>query len=144
MRPNEQSPYMLLVAPVQEDKRLPLNGAADKLQGIDKLNLIRSTVPAITHVDFSARVQTVDERRHARYYHLLKKFYEKTGCPVIINTSFNIRGEPIVCSPQEAYRCFLATNMDVLVLERCVLLKEDQPNAKQHETDEYLAKFQLD
>lgn len=144
MRPREQSPYMLLVAPVQEDKRLSTNGQADKLQGIEKLNLVRSVVPAITHVDHSARVQTVDERRHGRYYRLLKRFAEKTGCPVLINTSFNVRGEPIVCTPAEAYRCFLSTNMDVLVLERCVLLKEEQPNAKQHDIEAYLAKFQLD
>lgn len=144
MRPREQSPYMLLVAPVQSSKRIPLNGADTKFQGIDKLKLIRAEVPAITHVDYSARVQTVDADRHGRYYKLLRKFAEKTGCPVVINTSFNVRGEPIVCSPEHAYRCFLATNMDVLVLERFVLMKEDQPNAKQHDIDLYLAQFQLD
>jgi len=144
MRPREQSPYMLLVAPVQPSKRVASNGEADRVQGIDKLNLIRSVVPAITHVDHSARVQTVDERRHGRYYRLLKKFFERTGCPVLINTSFNVRGEPIVCTPAEALRCFLSTNMDVLVLERCVLLKEEQPNAKQIDNAEYLSKFQLD
>src|SRR5690606_13337964 len=103
-----------------------------------------SVVPAITHVDYSARVQTVDPDRHGRYYKLIKKFEERTGCPVIINTSFNVRGEPIVCSPEHAYRCFLATNMDVLVIENFVLLKEDQPQAKRFEVDEYLAQFQLD
>jgi carbamoyltransferase len=95
-------------------------------------------------VDYSARVQTVDERRHGRYYRLMKAFEKKTGCPVIINTSFNVRGEPIVCSPEHAYRCFLATNMDVLVMENIVLLKQEQANAEQHEIDEYLATFQLD
>jgi carbamoyltransferase len=143
-RPNEQSPYMLLVAPVRESKRANVNGEMDRLQGIDKLKVCRSEVPAITHVDYSARIQTVDRERHGRYYTLLKKFAERTGCPVIVNTSFNVRGEPIVCAPEHAYRCFLATNMDALVLERFVLLKEDQPGATQHEVDKYLAEFQLD
>lgn len=144
MRPGEPSPYMLLVAPVQPSIRTELNGEAEKLEGIDKLKLKRSTVPAITHVDYSARVQTVDAVRHGRYYALLKKFEEKTGSPVFINTSFNVRGEPIVCNPEQAYRCFLNTNMDVLVLEHCVLLKEEQPDVKPHEVDQYLAQFQLD
>ena len=144
MDAEHDSPYMLLVAPVQEDKRLPLNGQEGKHAGIDKLKVLRSEVPAITHVDFSARVQTVDQDRHARYYTLLKKFEEKTGCPVLINTSFNVRGKPIVCSPEHAYRCFMATNMDVLVLGNCVLLKQDQPQAEEHEIDDYLANFQLD
>lgn len=144
MRPHEASPYMLLVAPVREDKRTPQNGAGATRVGIEKLKEIRSIVPAITHVDYSARVQTVDPRRHGRYYKLIKKFEEKTGSPVLINTSFNVRGEPIVCSPEQAYRCFMATNMDVLVLEGFVLLKDEQPNAEVHEIDEYLAQFQLD
>jgi len=144
MRPSEQSPYMLLVADVQQSKRTEVNGEAEGLKGLDKLKLCRSEVPAITHVDYSARVQTVDESRHGRYYKLIKKFEEKTGCPVVINTSFNVRGEPIVCTPEDAYRCFMATNMDVLVIEGFVLHKSEQPDAKQHETDEYLAKFQLD
>ena len=101
-------------------------------------------MPAITHVDYSARVQTVDRPRHGRYYDLMKKFDEKTGCPVIINTSFNVRGEPIVCSPDQAYHCFLGTNMDVLVIENYVLLKKEQPNAKEIDVDAYLAQFQLD
>ncbi|MHB1035970.1 MAG: carbamoyltransferase family protein [Pirellulales bacterium] len=144
MRPGEQSPYMLLVAPVAEAKRLPLNDAAAGLKGLAKLAVPRSEVPAVTHVDYSARVQTVDAERHGRYHQLLRKFEEKTGCPVVINTSFNVRGEPIVCTPQDAYRCFMATNMDALVLERFVLVKEEQPQAKQHETDQYLARFALD
>ena len=144
MRPYEQSPYMLLVAPVVQSKRTELNGQGDGVVGIDKLKLRRSVIPAVTHVDDSARVQTVDSGRHGRYHRLLKKFDEKTGCPLVINTSFNVRGEPIVCSPEHAYRCFMATNMDALVLERFLLLKEGQPGAKQHEIDEYLARFDLD
>ena len=143
-RPREQSPYMLLVANVRDEKRTSVDGELDRLQGLDKLKARRSEVPAITHVDCSARVQTVDGRRHGRYYRLMKAVEKKTGCPVIINTSFNVRGEPIVCSPEHAYRCFLATNMDVLVMENIVLLKQEQSNATQHEIDEYLATFQLD
>ena len=144
MRPREQSPYMLLVAPVSQKHLIEHNGETAGLKGIEKLKVKRSDVPAITHVDCSARVQTVDEKRHGLYYKLLKSFERKTGSPVIINTSFNVRGEPVVCSPEHAYRCFMATNMDVLVLERYVLFKEEQPNATEHEIDEYLAKFQLD
>ncbi len=144
MRPDQDSPYMLLVAPVRESKRLHVNGEAENLFGIDKLKVKRSVVPAVTHVDYSARVQTVDPVRHGRYYRLIKAFEARTGCPVIINTSFNVRGEPIVCTPQDAYRCFLNTNMDVLVLENCVLLKEEQPDAKQIDVDAYLKQFALD
>ena len=142
VRQQESSPYMLLTSPVKESVRLTVNGAA--LTGIDKLKLKRSTVPAITHVDYSARMQTVDKDRHGRYYRLLKEFEAITGCPVIINTSFNVRGEPIVCRPEEAYRCFLATDMDVLVLEDCVLHKEDQPESARPKVEEYLAQFKLD
>jgi len=144
MRPSEQSPYMLLVADVQQSKRCDLNGELAQARGLDKLKINRSDVPAITHVDYSARVQTVDPERHGRYHQLLTAFHGLTGCPVIINTSFNVRGEPIVCTPQDAYRCFMATNMDVLVIDDFLLLKSEQPNAKQHEIDEYLAQFQLD
>jgi carbamoyltransferase len=144
MRPEEDSPYMLLVAPVREDKRLPVPAEAEGLFGIDKLKLNRSVVPSITHVDYSARVQTVDAERHGRYYKLIKKFEEKTGSPVIINTSFNVRGEPIVCTPEHAYRCFMATNMDVLVVEDYVLRKQDQPGAKDIDPEAYLAQFALD
>jgi len=144
MRPEEDSPYMLLVAPVRDDRRLPLDGQERGLSGIDKLKVPRSVVPAITHVDYSARVQTVDPERHGRYAMLLRAFERKTGCPVIINTSFNVRGEPIVCLPEHAYRCFLATNMDVLVLERFVLFRQEQPNATAYKVDEYLAQFGLD
>jgi carbamoyltransferase len=141
MRDGEDSPYMLLVAPVAESQRLP---HTESVAGLDKLKVIRSTVPAITHVDYSARVQTVDAVRHGRFHRLMKAFEAQTGCPVLINTSFNVRGEPIVCSPQDAYRCFLATNMDVLVLENYVLLKTEQPDAREIRAEEYLSQFQLD
>ena len=144
MRPHEPSPYMLLVAPVSKDRRVEQNGDVSQLRGLEKLKAKRSDVPAITHVDYSARVQTVDEQRHDRYYKLLKAFEKQTGSPVIINTSFNVRGEPIVCTPEHAYRCFMATNMDVLVIGDFVLQKSEQPDAKEHEIDEYLAQFQLD
>jgi len=144
MRLNEDSPYMLLVASVAEAKRLRSNGDSAKLFGIDKLKVNRSVIPAVTHVDYSARVQTVDQERHGRYYQLIKAFERRTGCPVIINTSFNVRGEPIVCTPQDAYRCFLNTNMDVLVLENCVLLREEQTNAKEIDREAYLKQFALD
>ena len=105
----------------------------------------RSVVPAITHVDYSARVQTVDDERHGRYYRLIKRFNEKTGCPVIINTSFNVRGEPIVCSPEHAYRCFLATNMDVLVLEDSCCSRKSSPSANDASNRRlHLAQFDLD
>jgi carbamoyltransferase len=144
MRREEDSPYMLLVADVKEDKRLASNPSWQNLKGLDKLKVKRSIIPAITHVDYSARIQTIDPQRHPKMHRLMSRFKEKTGCSVIINTSFNIRGEPIVCSPQHAYRCFMATNMDVLVMENQLLYKQEQPQAKQHEVDEYIAQFQLD
>jgi carbamoyltransferase len=144
MRPEEDSPYMLLVAPIQENKRCSLKVPLEKLKGLEKLKAKRSVIPAITHVDYSARVQTVDTQRHPKLHRLMSLFKEKTGCPIIINTSFNIRGEPIVCSPEHAYRCFMATNMDVLVMENQLLYKEEQPQAEQHEIDEYKAQFELD
>jgi len=143
MRPDENSPYMLLVAPVQPSKRLPV-GEADRAKGLDKLKEVRSTVPAVTHVDYSARVQTIDMQHHPRFYKIIKAFKQKTGSPVVINTSFNVRGEPIVNTPHDAYRCFMFTNMDVLVLENFVLLKQDQPNAKEIDAEAYLAEFALD
>ncbi len=144
LRQDQESPYMLLVAPVQDAKRLPVNGEAEGLEGIDLLKVARSEVPAITHVDYSARVQTVDTERNPRLYRLIKRFKDKTGCPVIINTSFNIRGEPIVCTPEHAYRCFMACNMDVLVMENVILFKHEQPAAKKHEIEDYIAQFDLD
>ncbi|MBW2282202.1 MAG: carbamoyltransferase [Deltaproteobacteria bacterium] len=135
------SPYMLLVAPVQESKRTSSTSSA---RGLDKLKESRSEVPAITHVDHSARVQTVDPERAPRFAGILRAFKAKTGCPVVINTSFNVRGEPIVHTPADAYKCFMHTNMDVLVLEDFVLRKADQPDAKQVDLDAYLSEFALD
>jgi carbamoyltransferase len=143
--PHVESPYMLLVAPLRKDKRLMNGEDVKQFKGIDRLLKVhRSVVPAITHVDFSARLQTVDPDRHGRFYKVLKQFERMTQCPVIVNTSFNVRGEPIVCSPQDAYRCFMNTNMDALVLEDIILLKEKQPKARTHEVDAYLAQFELD
>jgi carbamoyltransferase len=124
---NTDSPYMLLVADVTGERRLPVREDAKDLWGIDKLNVPRSTIPAVTHVDYSARIQTVRRETNPVYYDIIDAFRQKTGCPVIVNTSFNVRGEPIVCTPEDAYRCFMRTNMDALVLENFVLLKEDQP-----------------
>lgn len=129
LRPEHESPYMLFVAPVAERHRLALTSEEQQLMTTDpdlrkRVNIVRSTLPAVTHVDYSARVQTVDATRHGRFHRLLQTFERQTGCAVLINTSFNIRGEPIVCTPEEAYRCFLATDMDALVLEDAVLLKE--------------------
>ena len=139
---DQESPYMLLVAPVAESCRIADDDP--DATGLDRLHSIRSTIPAVTHVDFSARVQTVDPQRHGRLHALMKAFEAQTGCPVLVNTSFNVRGEPIVCTPEDAYRCFMATNMDVLVMEDCILLKEDQHDATQHPLDEHLARFDLD
>ena len=144
MRPQEDSPYMLLAAPVREARRTPLDKGGNGLRGLDKLKAARSDVPAVTHVDYSARVQTVDAERHGRYAALLRAFEAKTGCPVLINTSFNVRGEPIVCAPEHAYRCFLATNMDVLVLERFLLRRQAQPDASAVDAGTYRGEFALD
>lgn len=143
MEPNQDSPYMLLVAPVQESKRTKLNDEYAALEGLIKLNQKRSVVPAITHVDMSARVQTADERHNA-YHKLVKAFYEKEGSPVLINTSFNVRGEPIVCTPENAFRCFMGTNMDILVLGNIILKKEDQSNQGDLDNSKYLEEFPLD
>jgi carbamoyltransferase len=116
----------------------------DGARGLDKLKQRRSVVPAITHVDNSARVQTIDAERHPRFYEILSAFKRKTGSAVLINTSFNVRGEPIVNTPEDAYRCFMHTNMDALVLENCILLKEDQPDAREVDLESYLAEFALD
>jgi carbamoyltransferase len=120
------SPYMLLVAPVLEKRRTQMAAEQKNLWGIDLLNVPRSDIPAVTHIDYSARIQTVHKETNARYYKLLKAFETKTGCAVLVNTSFNVRGEPIVCSPEDAYRCFMRTEMDTLVLENCLLHKADQ------------------
>jgi carbamoyltransferase len=137
-----ESPYMLLVARVAEDKCIPMAPEAQALWGIDKLNIPRSAIPAVTHVDYSARIQTVDPERHGLYHTMMERFYELTGCPVIVNTSFNVRGEPIVCTPEDAYRCFMFTRIDALVLGNYLLLKEQQPPMPG--AAEYLAKFPLD
>ena len=126
------------------ERRIAPDGQSSEARGLDKLKVPRSEVPAVTHVDFSARVQTVDARRHGRYHKLIERFRQRTGCPVIINTSFNVRGEPIVCTPQDAYHCFMATNMDVLVMENTLLLKEEQPAGKAEELESYLSRFELD
>lgn len=144
----EESPYMLIVAPVAESQRRELN-ESEKAQLVsedlrERVKVVRSSIPAITHVDYSARVQTVDEPRYGRYYRLISEFKKKTGCGVIINTSFNIRGEPIVCQPLEAYRCFMNTYMDVLVLEDCVLLKSEQKNLDSEYMEKYRKEFPLD
>lgn len=123
---NSDSPYMLIVAPVHEKRRIPLRTEDKALWGIDLLNIPRSDMPAITHIDYSARIQTVHHETNPSYYNLLKAFEAKTGYSVLVNTSFNVRGEPIVCTPEDAYRCFMRTEMDVLVLENCVLLKTEQ------------------
>ncbi|HZN04218.1 MAG TPA: carbamoyltransferase [Candidatus Polarisedimenticolia bacterium] len=136
------SPYMLLVAPVKEGRRIPMTGEHDSLWGIDLLNVPRSDIPAITHVDYSARVQTVHADTNPRYHRLLRAFEEKTGYGVLVNTSFNVRGEPIVCTPLDAWRCFMRTEMDVLVLENCVLVKEGQPALK--ESGDWRKEFALD
>ncbi|MEY2409652.1 MAG: carbamoyltransferase [Verrucomicrobiota bacterium] len=146
----QESPYMLLVAPVLESHRVALPDAAREKMEKDpdlrhRVNFVRSTLPAITHVDYSARIQTVDEPRHGRFYRLIKTFERLTGCPVIVNTSFNVRGEPIVSTPAEAFRCFMGTDMDLLVLENFVVRKErmDRKSTEAHR-ENYLAQFQLD
>ncbi len=140
-RPTEDSPYMLLVAGVHASRRF----ADDPTKsGLDRLAVKRSEVPAITHVDYSARIQSVDAERHGRYHELISAFERKTGCPIVINTSFNVRGEPIVCTPEDAYRCFMATDMDVLVIENVVLLKSEQPGQATYDRASHLAKFALD
>ncbi len=145
MRPTDESPYMLVVAPVREQWRTRLTDD-DRIKMEDpdlrvRLSVPRSTVPTITHVDYSARVQTVDAERHGRYYRLMKQFHALTGCPIIVNTSFNIRGEPIVCTPEDAYRCFMATDMDCLVLENHVLLKAAQTFSLMPDIDRYREKY---
>ena len=125
---DRRSPYMLLVAPIKEDKRIDMTAEQKELFGIDKLNIPRSEIPAVTHVDYSARVQTVHKETNARFYQLLDAFNRRTDCPVLVNTSFNVRGEPIVCTPEDAYRCFMRTEMDYLVMENVLISKAEQPD----------------
>lgn len=142
------SPYMLMVAPVQSDKRCRLS--KDQLAHMKhpdlrkRVNVKRSVIPAVTHVDMSARIQTVDERRHGRFWRLMKEFKRQTGSGVMINTSFNVRGEPIVCTPADAYRCFLASEMDVLVLGDFVLRRTEQEGLSDEARQKYLDSFRLD
>lgn len=140
---DEESPYMLVVADVKKERLTTLSEEESRTQGFDKLSQIRSDLPAITHVDNSARIQTVEEDHNPRYYGLIKAFYEETGCPTIINTSFNVRGEPIVRTPEEAYTCFMRTHMDNLVLGTCVLTKEDQDSWEEDQGD-WMQEFELD
>ena len=148
--PDQESPYMLLVAPVREQHRVDVSDADRAVMAADpdlrnRVNVARSTIPAVTHVDYSARIQTVDESRNPRLTRLLRAFQRRTGCPVLVNTSFNVRGEPIVCTPQDAYRCFMATEMDALVLEDVIVLKKDVEGLFDAAARErHLAQFQLD
>jgi carbamoyltransferase len=150
IRPGGESPYMLLVAPVLEEHRVSIDPDQAKIMQSDpdlrnRVNIVRSTVPAITHVDYSARLQTVDAERNPRLHRLLEAFCRQTGCPILVNTSFNVRGEPIVCTPQDAYRCFEATDMDALVLEDVIVRKDARRGAiDETRRREYLAQFQLD
>jgi carbamoyltransferase len=150
LKPGQESPYMLLVAPVLEKHRVAIPPGQRRTMATDpdlrnRVNVVRSAVPAVTHVDYSARLQTVDEERNPRFYRLLRAFHGQTGCPVLVNTSFNVRGEPIVCTPEEAYRCFQATDMDALVLEDVVIHKRDLAGeVSASARSEYLAQFQLD
>ena len=137
----EESPYMLLVAKVSKHKRKEMSDEQQKLFGIEKLNIPRSDIPAVTHVDYSARVQTVHQKTNPDYYALIRAFYEKTGCPVIVNTSFNVRGEPIVCTPEDAFKCFMGTGMEMLTIENFILYKEEQP--EKLKTD-YSSEYELD
>ena len=139
---DRESPYMLLVAPVRKDKRVNSQPENKDLFGIEKLKVPRSVIPAITHVDYSARIQTVDKKNNGLYYDMIKAFYDLTGCPVIINTSFNVRGEPIVCSPQEAYTCFMRTEMDYLIMGSFLLDKQKQPELK--DDIDWKKEFELD
>ena len=135
------SPYMLLVADVQNDKRLAMTENEKTLFGIDKLNVPRSSVPAITHVDYSARIQTVHKDTNPKYHAVISKFKEKTGCPMVVNTSFNVRGEPIICTPRDAFKCFMGTEMDVLAIGNYVLYKEQQDETLK---ENYEKRYELD
>jgi carbamoyltransferase len=137
------SPYMLLVAPVRDNRRIHVTAEQQTLWGIDQLNVPRSDLPAITHVDYSARVQTVSRETNPHYYDLLKAFERRTDCGVLVNTSFNVRGEPIVCTPADAYRCFMRTNIDYLVLGRFLLDKREQP-AFDESNDQWQREYALD
>ena len=132
---------MLLVAPVKESQR---TNVSEERSGFERLKVVRSRIPAVTHVDYSARIQTVRREENAMFYDLISAFERLTGCPMLVNTSFNIRGEPIICTPEDAYRCFMATHMDVLVLGRHVVYREQQEQQSQEATERHLAQFALD
>jgi carbamoyltransferase len=136
------SPYMLLVAPIKENLHIPMTQEQQQLFGIEKLNVPRSQIPAVTHVDYSARIQTVHKETNPRYYELIRHFEARTGCAVLVNTSFNVRGEPIVCTPEDAYRCFMRTEMDYLVMENFLLVKSEQPQGNSDES--WQQEFELD
>ena len=138
---NIDSSYMLIVSTVQSDKRCKITTDEDRLFGTDRLNVLRSSVPAITHVDYSARIQTVHADTNPRYHALISKFKELTGCPLIVNTSFNVRGEPIICSPIDAFKCFMGTDLDVLAVGNYLLFKEEQNQALNHNYEE---RYELD
>jgi len=139
---DRHSPYMLLVAPVRNDRRITMTPEQEQLFGIDRLNIPRSEIPAITHVDYSARIQTIHKETNPRFHDLVSHFEQRTGCPLLINPSFNVRGEPIVASPEDAYRCFMRTEMDYLVMENILLAKSDQPDRVQDES--WKEEFELD
>ena len=138
---DSDSPYMLMVADVVENRRIPMTAEQLALFGIDKLNVPRSEIPAVTHVDYSARIQTVHAETNPRYYALIARFKELTGCPVIVNTSFNVRGEPIVGTPEDAFRCFMGTGIERLAVGNCFLLKEEQDSKLKQN---YETQFDLD
>jgi carbamoyltransferase len=135
------SPYMLLVAPVGEQHKRSMSAEEEALFGIDKLNVVRSTIPAVTHVDYSARVQTVHRETNPLYHELISRFRARTGCPVLVNTSFNVRSEPIVCTPEDAFRCFMGTDIDLLVVGNSILHKDAQDPALRIN---YKDQFELD
>jgi len=137
----EESPYMLLVSEVKKDKQIQMSKTEENLFGIEKLNIKRSVIPAVTHVDYSARIQTVREETNPRYYKLIKEFKKITKCPVLVNTSFNVRGEPIVCTVEDAYNCFMGTGLDILVIEDFILFKDEQNKSL---LKNYENKFELD
>jgi carbamoyltransferase len=139
---DRESPYMLLVAEVAKKRQIPMTAEQEKLFGIEKLNVPRSTIPAATHVDYSARIQTVHRETNPRYYDLIAEFHKLTGCPVVVNTSFNVRGEPIVCTPEDAYRCFMRSDIDVLVVDQWIFMKEDQPVVE--DDKKWMQEFELD
>jgi carbamoyltransferase len=138
---DDDSPYMLSVADVLEQRRRPMTTAEQRLFGIDKLNVPRSDIPAVTHVDYSARIQTVHAETNERFYALLSAFKARTGCPVLVNTSFNVRGEPIVCTPEDAFRCFMGTELDSLAVGNLYLTKNEQDATLKHD---YKSAFALD